>query len=166
MFVPSIIDIEASGLGRGSYPIEIGYIKSDNSSGCTLVKPASAWTVWHSEAESLHKIPRQLLFEKGKELVWVANWLNEQFKAETVYSDGWANDMCWIGTLFNEAEIYQSFKVESLLTLLSEHEKEQWSEIHDEIVAGASLIRHRASSDAKMIQQTYIRVKTLDKNKH
>jgi len=163
MFVPCIIDIEASGLGRGSYPIEIGYIKNDYSSGCTLVRPVSTWTVWHKEAEKLHKIPKQLLFEKGKDVIWVANWLNEQFKTETVYSDGWANDMCWIGSLFNEAEIYQSFKVESLLTLLSEAEKERWSEIHDEVIEGTSMKRHRASSDAKMIQQTYIKVKELYK---
>jgi hypothetical protein len=42
--VPSILDVEASGFGAGSYPIEIGYISGDGSSYCTLIRPAPTWT--------------------------------------------------------------------------------------------------------------------------
>lgn len=161
MYVPTIIDIEASGLGRGSYPIEIGYITSSNEMGCTLIHPADSWTLWQKEAEKLHGISNELLVEKGKNVVIVANWLNEKFKHSTVYSDGWVNDMCWIGALFNEAEICQLFKIDSLLTLLSEEEKECWSDLHDRIIEDEALTRHRASSDAKIIQKTYIEVKQL-----
>jgi len=159
MDIPTIIDIEASGLGRGTYPIEIGFITEVKKIGCTLIKPIPQWTTWHLEAEALHGISRELLTEKGKDIIWVAKWLNQHFQDRTVYSDGWGNDMCWLGSLFNEAEIVQTFKIESLLTLLTEQEKERWSDVHDQIIAHASLTRHRASSDAKMIQQTYIQIK-------
>jgi len=162
MYVPTIIDIEASGLGRGSYPIEIGYITSSNETGCTLIKPPGPWTEWQLEAEKLHGISRALLRDQGKSVERVANWLNAQFKNTTVYSDGWVNDMCWVGVLFNEAEVYQSFKIESLLTLLSEEEKEHWTDIHDKTITEEALTRHRASTDAKIIQKTYIKVKQLE----
>jgi len=159
MELPIIIDIEASGLGRGTYPIEIGFITDTGSTGCTLIKPINKWIDWHSDAEALHGISRELLKQKGNEITWVANWLNSSLRGKTVYSDGWANDMCWLGILFDEAEIAQTFRIESLLTLLSEQEKELWSDVHDSVIGEAALARHRASSDAKMIQETYIQLK-------
>jgi hypothetical protein len=44
--VPAVLDVEASGFGAGSYPIEIGYIASDGTSYCTLIRPAPSWTHW------------------------------------------------------------------------------------------------------------------------
>jgi len=161
MEIPTIIDIEASGLGRGTFPIEVGFITGSKMIGCTLIKPISKWTTWHKDAEALHGISRDLLEQKGQDITWVANWLNSRLKSGTVYSDGWGNDMSWLGALFDEAEVFQSFRIESLLTLLSEQERELWSDVHDKVVTEAALTRHRASSDAKMIQETYIRIKKM-----
>jgi hypothetical protein len=44
MSLPTIIDIEASGLGKGSYPIEVGFISGKGETGCTLIKPLAHWT--------------------------------------------------------------------------------------------------------------------------
>jgi hypothetical protein len=35
-----VLDIEASGFGRHSYPIEIGYARDDGHAWCSLVRPA------------------------------------------------------------------------------------------------------------------------------
>jgi len=158
-YKPCVIDIEASGFGRGSYPIEVGFVTSNQSLGCCLIKPINSWLHWSEEAESLHGIQRSLLKEKGKTLVWVAQWLNKNLNGVTVYSDAWANDMSWIGKLFEEAEVIQQFKIESILNLLSEEEKEQWTPLYHQVLSETTTVRHRASADALNIQQTYLRLK-------
>ena len=51
MQIPAIIDIEASGFGRGSYPIEVGFALPDRTSYSFLIKPAQSWTHWSEDAE-------------------------------------------------------------------------------------------------------------------
>ena len=50
---PTVLDIEASGFGRGSYPIEIGYCLPNGDTFCTLIKPEPEWQHWDAEAEKL-----------------------------------------------------------------------------------------------------------------
>ena len=63
---PTIIDIEASGFGRGSYPIEVGFVLPDGASYCTLIRPATHWNHWDAGAEALHHITLRQLAEHGK----------------------------------------------------------------------------------------------------
>lgn len=158
-FIPTIIDVEASGFGKGSYPIEVGFITSDKQLKCTLVKPEASWTSWCTEAEKIHGINRSILITKGQPIREVACWLNTCLDGQTVYSDAWLNDMCWLGRLFEEAELYQTFRIESLLSLINEEEREIWSEVYQSVLAETKLIRHRASTDAKLIQETYLKIK-------
>ncbi len=55
---PCVIDIEASGFGRNSYPIEVGYVLPDGRAGCMLVAPAPGWTHWDESAAQVHGITR------------------------------------------------------------------------------------------------------------
>ena len=50
--VPAAVDVEASGFGAGSHPIEIGYVPTDGSSYCTLIRPEPSWT--HRNPERTH----------------------------------------------------------------------------------------------------------------
>ncbi|MFV1872448.1 MAG: hypothetical protein ACMZ64_03840 [Oleiphilus sp.] len=159
MFTPIIIDVEASGFGKGSYPIEIGFITSEQVLGCSLIKPEDSWTNWDTSAEQVHGISRTLLAQKGKSIQEIAHWLNGLFHGETIYSDAWMNDMCWLGRLFEDAEVLQRFKLESLLSLLTEFEREAWAAEYQSVLAETKIIRHRASNDAKLIQMTYKRIK-------
>ncbi len=159
--LPAIIDIEASGLGRGSYPIEIGFVTASGDVGCTLIKPVSNWNHWDASAASLHGISQSILLEHGKAVDDVALWLNEVLKGNVVYSDGWGNDMSWLGKLYEEASQPQLFQIKSILDLLTEEEREVWSTVLDKVVGEAGLTRHRASSDARLIQETYRRIKCL-----
>ena len=156
---PCIIDIEASGFGKGSYPVEVGFVTENHMLGCCLIKPIDSWVHWNQEAENVHGIERSLLVKSGKTLTWVAKWLNQNLHGITVYSDAWANDMSWLGKLFDEAEIVQAFKIDSILNLLTEQEKEQWTPLYHQIIAENNAERHRASADALNIQKTYHRLK-------
>jgi len=156
---PSIMDIEASGFGRSSYPIEVGYVLGDGSSFCTLIRPAPTWTHWDSGAESVHHIPRTLLDRHGRSVEQVAAMLNERLCGKTLYSDGWGHDFAWLSALFEEAGSVPLFRLDSLRKLLSEEEANRWQRTRDRISGEFSLARHRASVDAWLLQQTWLRVR-------
>lgn len=156
--VPSIIDIEASGFGRGSYPIEIGYVLGDGRSGCMLVRPTADWQHWDGTAEALHHISRDVLMMRGRPVEAVAEKLNADLAGLTLYSDGWGNDFTWLSALFEAAGRTPTFKVDSLLSLLTEDEIGRWDETKRAVFGAADQARHRASSDARLLQETVARV--------
>ena len=49
-----VIDIEASGFGLSSYPIEIGLVLANGATYCALVKPHTSWGHWDRGAEKVH----------------------------------------------------------------------------------------------------------------
>lgn len=156
---PNIIDIEASGFGCTSYPIEIGIILSNGEKYCSLIKPAATWTHWSSEAEKIHNIPKELLQKKGKSVVEVATELNQFLQNKTVYSDGWVVDKPWLIELFYAARIEISFAISTLEFILNEHQMETWHKTKNRVIEELCLTRHRASSDALIIQETYRRTR-------
>lgn len=152
---PPIIDIEASGFGKDSYPIEVGYVLEDGQSYCTLIKPLSEWREWSEEVEKVHGITRDVLEEYGKPAVEVAKKLNQDLAGKTLFTDAWSFDSSWLSLLYYSVDIPQEFKLESLRMIISEDQTEHWHLQKDIITASTNLQRHRASSDAFIIQQTY-----------
>lgn len=157
--VPTVLDIEASGLGRHSYPIEVGYVLPDGQAYCTLVLPEPEWTHWDESAAALHRIPRELLQRRGLPAREVALRLNQQLQGQTVYSDGWANDYSWLNALYEAAEMSPHFKLDNLRTLLTESEADHWHQTKAEIASERGNQRHRASSDARLLQLTLLRLR-------
>ncbi|MCB1724295.1 MAG: hypothetical protein H6959_05535 [Chromatiaceae bacterium] len=155
---PIIIDIEASGFGRGSYPIEIGVALADGSRHCYLVAPARSWKHWDPDAEKIHGISRDLLSTYGRAVSDVAWRLNELLRQRTVYSDAWSFDMSWIGKLFDAANIRQSFRVADLTELIDESQMARWRDMKDAVAAELGMQRHRASGDARILQETWRRL--------
>ena len=51
--VPAFIDVEASGFGRHSYPIEVGVVLPDRESHCFIISPPTHWSYWDPEAEAV-----------------------------------------------------------------------------------------------------------------
>ena len=158
---PAILDIEASGFGRGSYPIEVGFVLPDGSSYCSLIRPPAHWTHWDPGAAELHHITLEQLVEHGKTPAEVATMLNHHLKGRVVYSDGWANDYSWLARLFDEVDITPTFRLENLRKVLNEDEAAMWHQTRDSVLAETPRVRHRASSDALVIQSTLVRVKGL-----
>ncbi len=156
---PAVIDVEASGFGAGSYPIEIGFVTADGQTHCSLIKPVARWTHWDPVAEQVHQVSRETLMRHGRAVDEVAYWLNGYLRGQTVYSDGWGHDYSWLALLFDEAGSLPMFRLESLSSLLGEPEMAQWHPIRDKIQRGLRLERHRASNDARVLQQTLLRVR-------
>lgn len=161
MMIPAILDFEASGLGRGSYPIEVGYVLSDGHSNCMLIRPEPDWLDWDPEAESLHGISREQLLRHGRSVTEVARCLNHSLAGKTLYSDAWGNDQSWLALLFECAGMAAHFRLEALRSLLSETQAQLWHGTRQAVICDSRLERHRASSDARILQQTFIRTREL-----
>lgn len=152
---PFIIDIEASGFGSTSYPIEVGVALNNGEKFCTLILPAPEWIHWDEEAEKVHRVSRDLLKRVGKPIQEVADWLNERLEGMTLYSDGWAFDKPWLITLFHAAGRQMKFTVSPLEAILSEQQMDIWYETKDKVTQEFDITRHRASNDAWIIQETF-----------
>lgn len=153
--VPAVMDIEASGFGSGSYPIEIGYTLGDGRSYCSLIQPLEHWTHWDDEACQLHGITRDTLIRHGRPAIEVATILNETLSGLTIYSDGWSQDQSWLLTLYDSVGIWPTFKLETIRKIISEEQVVFWHQAHNQAQDELQIRRHRASSDARLIQQAY-----------
>lgn len=156
---PAILDIEASGFGRDSYPIEVGFVLPDGSSFCTLIRPAEGWTHWDPAAEQMHHIDREALVRHGREVTEVAQMLNDRLRGRTVFSDGWAHDYPWLSALYEAAGLQPNFKLDSLRSLLNEQQALDWHPTLQEVSSDLKAPRHRASADARLLQLTWQRVR-------
>lgn len=156
---PAILDMEASGFGKASYPIEVGYALPDGQTYCTLIQPAPEWVHWDSGAEALHGIPRSAVLQHGRSAKDVAEHLNEQLRGRTIYTDGWAHDYSWLAALFDAAGKRPAFKLDNLRALLNEREAADWHVMKEQVARELSLQRHRASSDARVLQLTFERLR-------
>jgi len=159
--LPTIIDIEASGFGRRSYPIEVGLAMPNGKCHCFIISPPDHWTFWDEEAEAVHGITRELLIEHGRDPIDVGNSLNQLLLGQRVYSDAWSHDISWLGKLFDLIQVPQLFQLDSLRTLMSEEQVIHWHPTKDAVIGELNLNRHRASSDAMIIQETFKRTSTL-----
>ena len=152
---PPIIDLEASGFGPHSYPIEVGVILADDTRYCQLIRPADNWTHWDEEAEQVHGISRETLIEYGLPPAIVAQNLNELIHGTTVFSDAWVVDLPWLRTLFWTAQIEMRFNVSPLEAILNEKQIEIWDKTRRKVEASFDQPRHRASVDAEIIKSTF-----------
>jgi len=154
---PIILDIEASGLSEQSYPIEIGFYQSDTHCFCALIKPARHWSYWSEEAETLHGLSRDIITRRGQSTREVAIELNHLLQGRTVFSDAWAVDSTWFNKLFYEAGVAPRFWLSSIETVMTEAMIDIWDETKQEVIADLCIPRHRASTDAKIIQATWLK---------
>lgn len=162
-FPPAIMDIEASGFGLGSYPIEVGFVLPDGHSWCSLVKPEPDWQHWDPNAAAVHRIARDKLVRHGRSPQDITAELNAQLRGMTVYSDAWAHDYTWLNRLYEVAERSPSFKLDNLRSLLNETEAASWHEVKRRVATAMGLQRHRASADARVLQQTLAAMRPLHK---
>lgn len=159
MHVPAILDVEASGFGRGSYPIEVGYVLEDGASQCMLVRPQPDWSHWSPAAETLHRIRRADLLEHGLPPAVVADKLNLALAGRTLYTDAWVHDYSWLAMLYDAAGRAPTFRIESLQTLLTESEIARWHTLKEQVALALGVPRHRACADARLLQATFGRLR-------
>jgi len=155
---PIIIDVEASGFGRGSYPIEVGLALADGSRHCYLIAPARGWKDWDEQAERVHGISRDTLLSYGRPLQDVAWRLNELLRNKTAYCDAWSFDLSWLGKLYEAANMHQTFHLADIAELIDEEQRGRWHAMKQQVAEDLGLVRHRASGDARILQETWRRL--------
>lgn len=158
---PTIIDIEASGFGSHSYPIEIGVAKSNGERYCALIRPERDWHHWCSSAQSVHGISRDLIESAGRCPRDVCSELNYLLDGTTAYSDAWAHDSPWLNRLFFAARITPRFHLSPIELIATEAQLMAWDEAKRRLAQQLDIRRHRASCDAYLIQQTYLYTRNL-----
>ena len=159
---PSIMDIEASGFGLGSYPIEIGIVMPEGRAWCSLVRPEADWQHWDPNAAAMHGITREQLQLYGRSPTEIADTLNEWLHGEVIYSDAWAHDFTWLSKLYDAAERTPHFRLENLRLLLSDDEAASWHELKRQVASTLALERHRASADARLLQTTLMALRQAE----
>lgn len=156
---PAVLDIEASGFGRGSYPIEVGFVLGDGEVGCMLIQPAVHWTHWDPAAERLHRITREDLQRHGCPIRDVVEVLNDSLCGHTLFSDGWVHDYSWLAVLYEAARRVPTFCLQSLSALLTQDEIDRWLATKQRVADELALPRHRACADARLLQATFRRLR-------
>jgi hypothetical protein len=159
--IPTIFDIQATGLGPRSYPAEIGVVLASGEKYRSLIQPESDWIYWSAEAERIHHIRRDILGMYGRSANEVCKRLNQLLKGTTIYSDGWLVNKPWLIQLFHQARVRQCFTVSALEMILNERQMAIWHETKDRVIKDMVLTRHRASFDAMIIQKTYTEMYAL-----
>jgi hypothetical protein len=154
---PAILDIEASGFGPRSYPIEVGVVLPDGEKYCSLIRPLPEWTHWDEDAQRVHHVPREALSTYGRPPIEVAARLNALLRGQTAYSDGWVVDQTWLNCLFHAAAIPCEFGFSALELILTEPQMAIWHQTKDALACELGDARHRASVDALLVQQTWQR---------
>ena len=149
-----MLDIEASGFGRGSYPIEVGFVLANGEARCMLIQPAAHWTHWDPAAERLHHITREDLQLEGCPIRDVVEVLNDSLCGRTVFSDGWVHDYSWLAVLYDAAHRVPTFRLEALGALLTPDEIDSWPGMKQRVANELALPRHRACADARLLQAT------------
>jgi hypothetical protein len=150
--LPWVIDVEASGFGAGSYPIEVGFVSPAGVAVCTLILPEPDWTHWDASAERVHGVSRDTLRAHGKSSTVVAALLNQHLAGLPVYCDAWAHDYAWLARLFDAAQAVPRYRLRDLRELLSEAQLARFDAARKGIEATCNLRRHRASADARVLQ--------------
>jgi hypothetical protein len=116
----SFIDVEASSLGRASYPIEIGWCLPDTREvGSVLVRPPGSFEAWDWDpvAEQLHGISRLTLVRDGQRSGPAARQFAEATKGRRLFADS-AMDGWWMKRLFQTAKLAPPPFVEDFYKLL------------------------------------------------
>ncbi|MEL6790036.1 MAG: hypothetical protein AAGL18_10095 [Pseudomonadota bacterium] len=147
------IDLEASGLGDQSWPIEVGWAVGFAAPVARLIRPHPDWPLaaWDPKAATLHGIDQETLNTEGEDPVTVCKQLNNALAGHKVYSDAPDWDGYWLYRLHSAARMKQTFSVfhfGDLMPNISLAEKM-------DLVAKANAIAphvHRAADDVVHMQ--------------
>ncbi|MEO1252396.1 MAG: hypothetical protein AAFW81_08630 [Pseudomonadota bacterium] len=144
----AFIDLEASGLGPASWPIEVGWCFVEGAPSTFLIKPDAGWSdeAWEPAAEALHGVARTNLDVDGVATGEICTALNAALKDAVVYSDAPDWDGFWLYRLFAAAKMRQRFELRDFAELFAAILP---AEFEAAKVAASDLAphRHRAAAD-------------------
>lgn len=150
----AIIDIEASGLGPDSYPIEIAAYDGGDLSYSVLINPETAegWDHWDQIAEEeIHGISREHLSEHGEDAFLTVIRMNRVLEGQVVYSDAVTSDGFWVQRLFDQVlDRPMTFEVRSMYELFK---PEYVEDVQDIMKTLQGDVTHRAMEDCMSIHE-------------
>ena len=151
----AILDVEASALDAGSYPIEVGVALVHGRSepigvGAKLIRPTKEWLdtgVWSKSSEAVHSIKLKRVQREGEPVEEVCDWLNGLLGADTIVAtDAPRYDQDWLDTLFAAAEREQKFRIFDFQMLTRDFSADQHRHLAYRL--GKDAPPHRAAEDA------------------
>ena len=151
----AVLDLEASALGPGSYPIEAGVALIRPGahpvlSWSTIIRPTQEWLddgLWSSASAAVHGIPRESLEQHGHSVQEVCDWLNALLGSRTIVAtDAPRYDQDWLDTLFKAADREQQFTLHHFEVLTGGLNADQHR--HLAYLLGRAIVPHRAGPDA------------------
>jgi hypothetical protein len=152
----AFIDLEASGFGPSSWPVEVGWAFEAGAATSLLIKPHATWTdkYWDGAAQRLHGLSRADLDRDGLDPAIVCRRLNDALAGVRVQSDLLEWDSYWLFRLYSAAGAKQAFALEDfgllMLPLARGREKALLAR-----AAETAPRRHRAGADALHLQTLY-----------
>ena len=99
----AFLDIEASSLGDGSFPVEAGWTTEDGLTESHLIREEPTWTAWDDISEQIRGISRDMLAVEGLPAADVARRLVQVLGGCDVYSDAPTADRYWLKMLTDTA---------------------------------------------------------------
>ena len=101
----AFVDLEASSLLPGSWPVEIGWSVDGGVTESHLIRPVPAWRDWDRQSEAIHGLSRGYLAEHGEPIDLVARIAADILGAPgaTAFSDAPGWDQGWLDRLLQEA---------------------------------------------------------------
>ncbi len=115
----AFIDLEASGLGAQSWPIEAGWCFVGKAPETMLIKPADSWSMaaWDPNAEALHGLSIDAIKKSGRTVKEICDALNQALEGAAVYSDAPDWDGFWLYRLFSAASERMRFTLSDFADL-------------------------------------------------
>lgn len=151
----AILDVEASALEAGSYPIEVGVALVRGPSepiavGAKFIRPTQEWLntgAWSNSSEAVHGIPLERVEREGAPVEEVCDWLNGFLGTDTIVAtDAPRYDQDWLDTLFAAAGREQKFRIFDLQVLTRDFSADQHR--HFAYLLRKDAPPHRAAEDA------------------
>ena len=97
------LDFEASGLGKGGFPIEVGWVFEDGRTEEHLIRPAPGWEEWDPAAERIHGLSRERLAREGEPHDEVARRMVAVLSDHALYASAPSWDGQWLSRLLRAA---------------------------------------------------------------
>lgn len=116
------IDIEASSLEPGGFPIQVAWSLPSGAVCSAVIKPEPSWLEageWDPIAEELHGLSGDALAARGAPPRMLALRLNRGLCDHVVYSDALAYDQAWIDQLFDAARVKRQFQLADAMQLIA-----------------------------------------------
>lgn len=151
----AVLDLEASALGNGSYPIEAGVAPITGAAQpiqtwSAMIRPTSTWRdagLWSPASAAVHGIPLEMLMQQGHAVEEVCDWLNALLGSRTIVAtDAPRYDQDWLDALFREAGREQLFTLYDFDVLTGGLNPDQYR--HLVYLLDRSHVPHRAGADA------------------